>query len=1254
MQRMHNSQNKMWVLKSLILILMILPILEAKANNYTEPVFPKDCQQNVTRTPIIHIRTDYPVDESSLTEFAPWDMTDSTNVRDGNFFLIPKEIYDNEPDSVYVLFTSQLHILLEDSVNIKLVPQFKLDYDLEYALVIKDNLKLLKPNGSGTDTVSTATSYSCMFKTLPPPYEIANTNLDNGYIHCNDTIKINFNRKLDLSQYQLDNSFQMFKINEPVEKPLGVIEYSRDTLEFSYSLSNDSSTVNIVPAESELGEDYLFTCSLSFINGNDSFGGFVVEKPYSIPSRATIQFLASPVQTSDTLPTAIRDINGPGQRTIKDGDTVLSVFPMMVDDFVFSHWEGLPMLPGIEIEKNVLRIIGSCENIEDIRIFAKYIPVPIDTLVFDTLRVDEQPHTCSKYRVYGYLDSLNEYTYTYKRYSGDNIYVDIDPCDDFEFLNWSSPDTTIDGSTSAALVMGNDIWYEWVSSPMGPQRRIVGGGNMGPVVAICTDAKYKFVVQWARFKDMPSNEFNGEFINQVFKKFEVDGGPQFLNLANDSTAIFELTKSTPSSVELDLETEDCYAISYLHSRDRHIVLERNQYMNENQIIDLNETFNSVNNGNTCENVITIHITRRAYKFTYFVKEEGLNRMPPLSIARLDIPDGPEWMNEPKSRNNSLLNATYEKASYTSKQVLAMYHGSDVVKEWNVTRYYSCKQPDMEVTAVPFLRDGIVTVNKHDWNLTTPFEEGVEVNSTLKSRKFTLDYENPPMVQFVFRQGFILKRIGVFKRKSNDISWYIYNDSWDDGEYPAGVPEWDSQFQLDEDYDGDGVRFIEGGGDGVFSHTGHHKVPRIHFEFSKMVDEESLLDFNNIEIFDHNQNALEKRKSDGFPHTKYPLYVSGAISNTIPIAPKTNVHDYVYSVALVNYVSNGFGGYGVRKMPHNNPYIVSIQSKKGNTQGKVILSTDLEELLNVDKLHSRLNSRTNRHTSLPKFRFYTYEYRHFWLNKEWIFWPTHKNPYPHFAVYNTILMGSSDGDIFGSYQESGYSGNYKDKRDRIKYQVSSFRVPEENTEPGQSISSVNGFAPFSSNDLRPDTKIGVFPEFFGVLEEKKNSWVYPLLDIGTAVLLYYMVPVNTAVLASFAMGAAKYGFYKFTVGSAIKEVAKNLLGKTEKITNLGTPYILLEKEGSFRHWQENVGVEGQNVNEIYLGRNRNGHKVTYEIKDANNQHRWELWGVGRYGMYSDSFREQISSKVNLKVENGIVVADDVTATFVRFLIKLEED
>ncbi len=290
-------------------------------------------------------------------------------------FILPKYIYENEPDSVWSLHWSLGEHELLDSITEKISHEnYYLSYYSEYCIVVR-NMKVLI--GGQPEVVQTVHSF---FTTTPPLHELISVSfIEKRTYHCGDTIYFDFNRKIDSLTTFLGNIVELGKICG--ETMLDSSRFINQTCPISadYWFNNDSTRIYALPTYT-LSNDTIYTANinLSYITG-DTLSDYYYQ--FQIPTYYKIN-LTAVHDTTDTLsPDFYFYPYKKGYTYSVVGDTITITAPQYSGNQKFIEWVCAEDFNIDTAFSNTITFVKDCHDIKDLNIFANYGDIPNDTLI---------------------------------------------------------------------------------------------------------------------------------------------------------------------------------------------------------------------------------------------------------------------------------------------------------------------------------------------------------------------------------------------------------------------------------------------------------------------------------------------------------------------------------------------------------------------------------------------------------------------------------------------------------------------------------------------------------------------------------------------------------------------------------------------------------------------------------------------------------------------------------------------------------
>lgn len=1232
--------------KLLLLLVIVISFALAKdiyATDNFEAIFPKDCQTNVTTAPLIKIRAAYPIDTNSITklEYGPND----TNFIGTNAILIRKDIYDNNHDSTYQNLGESVQVAVADTFDLYVLGQNFLNYNTEYTLILKDNIKLLKPNDLDPNVIDTLTepqTFDCLFKTKDYPLQpIANNIPDNAIIGCDDSVKIYFNRKLDITSYQLNKLCVVQKIGNVIELGDGKIDHEIDTISHTINLAPDSTHIIVKPSTIDYDNSYYVEINSQVLNGID---GLNPSYQFNYSDHSSVQILTKAENPSDTLPESIVEINGAGVGILNSGDTLNVAVPPIEGDFVFDRWAGIEHLTNVTTYLNELRIIGDCNNVQPIKIAAIYKRIPLDTLFLDSIRInpDAAAYTCSPYVVRGYQDSLNPYLYTFKRFSNLPLDVSVNLCNGYNIDKWnSSSDSTIDGSTGTSAITDRNYrdMIDDITNNMNKYLHL----DLTQFGLTCTTAKIKVVFKFTEEAGAVT-EFASDDIEDVISSFSFNGTnynpSQFASLfiENSTNKITENTfifnnEFPKIDVPYSFTLSPSYAIRRVnkanHDGNNPKTFDVAKYDYDGQTITYSGYISVLTNFQGCMNTLTVDVTRRLYKVEYEITDKDGGKIPSLDIADVAIiPQPSEYLNQRINGYSGFFTGNYRfnkiertfdpTTKHTTKIKVETFH------RYNETIYATrIINKSIGWSNYRWNNTGIFTYPTPATDLSFNFTLTNSTNTAKVSKILRSDLSS----DFRLDEIWTIQGVDILITNEKDSEWikHLVNPSKEYRETNPNIKLWDH-------YTGNNIT-----GDGLYS-SGHSagntnkmntlnpfqfKTPILKLVFNKAVDPISLK--NNFKVYDGKNphrfgNSTLRR--DGLPEREYEM-VNALSSNQF----KNVFFSNNQSVVDFHFQSKPDSENETYFMPHFSNYYVEITNIISNNN-KSIYNYDLvndqrgdEKLTNI--LTSSIeNYSILRRTSFPRFQINNIEMLAFpeIVDKNQWWAPSTLTycycPPAGFYTYSHVFLNNSLGNMITETNELknnrfGIGDNYL-----VKLKATAFRYP--NIGASQNYKILDNTTLFHVDQLSY-SNLSILTHYIRDYEQNEPSPLEFLLDIGIDILNYVAPnPVTTF------MGEVK--------NKATEKLKNDQNTKDEYMTN---NILYLNEDGTINNWDSKVYFNSNSSLEIDM-------ELQDRVFDPLDKHKaWVNWGAGPYGLYKNKSRFSLNpdlqiSKIKINNTDKITV------------------
>lgn len=1218
--------------KLLLLLVIVISFALAKdiyATDNFEAIFPKDCQTNVTTAPILHLRSQYPIDINSIKQFSPESIDSNNNSYAGNVIFIEKNLYENYDDTLHAILSQRCELRVVDTFNLYILGSSFLKFDTEYNLVLKDNIKLLKPNDldpNQIDTVSDAQTFECLFKTKEAPLEILSNSIpQSGIVGCEDTLKLYFNKKINLTQYQLDNLVKIEKVVSYNEFSTDTVKYSIDTVSHDISISNDSLSLNILPSEIENDSRHFLNVDLSVIHGG-------VNPPYNPEffnySTTKVKITTIPKDTSITLTEDIQDFNGKGQRLLSIGDTLQSIVPLISGDLVFEKWLGIEGRENITSNANSLIIVGNCTDMRPYNIAAVYKKIPIDTLQLDTIRNSATAaiHTCSKYVVSGYKDSLNPYLYTYKRFAESALRVHLDVCNNYTNDVWDSPDSLLDGKSDNTAIINRSATDIWNEMNINYQiKKHLGIDVIDVSTMTCSQSEFYIVLEFVNENGFP-DEFNGTNIKSVFNSFTFDGANiPIIGFMNDGgtngykVARKMITKSFPYTANYSFVLNDNYAIRGIKHQKRHagdvpmpeLIYGQYEYPKPSTyssgVISVKGTVYE------CTNDLIITVTKRPAKVSYEVTEKDGEKVPSLSHAWVNFvgTQPSNFLNKPAIANNTKYIAIPQKYDDNN---------DTEVDRLKVDVYF---ENNISLTAERKVIENKGFAN-YIWKSTTGYTSPTTGGVTAQYNIFTTS-QTPILMGDVLSSKFRLEEVWTVKSyyyETEPYKKYYFSNGPNDGTGPPGMEPF---VNINENEEGDGLyTTLPFDNQNYEMRQGHLKTTELVFLFNEPLYTDNLSNCIYVDDGRNEHDAINKElRKDGYDEQKYRISLNENQDRNSNISAdgKSLTFD------LVSLKRNG-KNYAIPHLTDFHVYIKSVDvNASGNTNGDFTIysrenigsSNKFEPLSNL--VHTSISQKLSikRRTNSPAINVKHMEY---FLNSK--------------GVDNAGIEDEGDGEFY-FYQQLFHNADpeklftlINEESNKIEGQNSDGEIVLNslaNRYPNTTVEYLQGYIHtaddiiFQSNQIR-DGKIAMINHF---IESDDSDELEASIDV-----LIEIAELGVDLYLQLKGGGASPTIKKISEllssksADKLKEIIKvffvfDALADDDDYVGISNSY--LTESGEYGGWE--IGKAFATDFEVSLGTNNfieDMDLVYVDDRGDGKSMRWVNWGAGPYGLYSNNMRE----------------------------------
>jgi hypothetical protein len=1277
MKLLSNIQNRT------ILVLFLFVFTKGiYAESLYEAKFPKNCETNVSNTPIIHIKTKYPIKASSLKKYSP-ETEDANGFYPGNVVLIDKNTYDTAPDSMHETYSVRCELKLVDNFNLYILGTSALDYDTEYTLKIKDNLIQLKPNENDPniiDEVSENITFECLFRTKMPPLQFGNSIPLNGFVGCNDTLKLYANRKIDISNYQLENLVNIYKYTNLTTINDSVPDIQTDIVDFDISISADSMSINIKPVEIESDKKHILNVNLGVINGG-------VNPPYHPEftnySTTSIKISTVSQDTSLTLPDYIQDINGKGERLLKVGDTLDVLVPLYHGDFVFDRWAGTENRKNLTINANHIKVTANCDDMNPYRLVALYKQIPVDTLNLLAARnaASDTPNLCPKYVVRNFNDSINPYLYTYKRYGEKSVRISLNLCNGLKLDKFTFTDITVDttnGPEIAGINMNPNTLWNNLRNQMGNinNRKINIGADVIDVSTLCPNKEVIVVIKYineAGFLDEFDSLNGDEDIQKIFNSITINTQTftqtstplnisqkwnSFTNTGNIvkvASAKFPVTLPL-NSLTYSFELNDNYAIrsiehSQLFTGDVHHSLTYGQYqypkphkipnISVDPLLNLSSGIISVsNNPLICNNTLYITVTRMPAKVSYDITEKDGGKIPAQKLAwvSFNMTQPTYFMNRPATTDLQgpfIIYPIQRNRNNLNQTILVFY---DILFKNN-----------RQFTATRQLVDG-KGWGKNQWKqtsgyttITTPLNDLTQTLTTNHATEIKLGHE----VVGLFR----LDEIWTDKQKITDTEQYkkyYFSNGAEDGENDDALPVWKD---LNPNEEGDGVFTNLPGSTGINyeKRFAHNSTASLVFQFSQPVFRNNLK--NNFIVNDLiNESAIgldSKIRKDSYNGIIYkPKIVTSNINgetNDGNLSFQDNGKRVIFRLISnringKNYIMPHISSYGLKifncSPTYENGDFTIYSRNSDNTKGSRISNIDETEVLEdnpgvVNDIYDIEKYSYERHTTGPAIRI---THKNYFIKDNSV---TDQTGYPEFYYYSQLIYDNELGKVNNEINSNLEDLEKRDKDGNIVLSVDVKRHPSDNS--SQLMNYPTGNILFVKDQLMNRDQLALFDNYIEDDSDKNLKFAIDLAKFTLSTVLAAKTAGVSAFIELLIAGAKNMG--KNEGKSFLKDLLKTQAKDAAVDDVIGSSVSYISRSGLGSNWD--LGIRPPRTINI------NGGDYFIDDFDKYVQEpegvislRWVNWGVGPYGLYSITKREQfINPQLKFKDGNNPVIDVD---------------
>jgi hypothetical protein len=357
-----------------------------------------------------------------------------------NLLVIPKEVYLEEPDSVFRYLHSPGSFTFTDLTHGEFIP-YQLQYNTEYCAILKGvNVLVISPGGYDTVMVSNT---SISFTTTNDISDLLRSNI-NLQINCDDTLKFEFTGKLDSTGTEAGDIIELYSIKSiPTSDSLA--DYSFTAVNINTWLNNDSTIIYALPS-STLSYDstYIASVKLARVTGDTADNAafqFFLRDSYRMSLNAGIS--SSTVSLPEGFSFYTHYL---GDYYYHIDESVTVIAPKYFNAYTFKEWE---CNQNDNINGNTSRTISfsqSCSLAENYNIKALYE----ETTTEDVWIKENENLNIKVYNSEGdYIGSSG--TYSVRNDGIDMITIEAGNSSSYTFLRWESLDPAFNNITASLI-----------------------------------------------------------------------------------------------------------------------------------------------------------------------------------------------------------------------------------------------------------------------------------------------------------------------------------------------------------------------------------------------------------------------------------------------------------------------------------------------------------------------------------------------------------------------------------------------------------------------------------------------------------------------------------------------------------------------------------------------------------------------------------------------------------------------------------
>ncbi len=398
----------------------------------------------------ITIETDYSLDSSSVVMSSYGD--DSTGGWSVKIHLLPKSMYDSlDGDISHIRRAAQRGSLVHvnDTTARLDIYSGSLRFETRYCVVVDGFRVVIDTNGT-PDTVAVPQIVT-EFETEQPPHFITSIEPSNGLFRCNDTLKIQFNRKVTTTNNGSGPLARFITYSAPTIRDSASVSWSEDTTSASMSLSTDSLTLFILTTGLSDSPKVLHLRPSIMTGDPKDTVSFHVEKHVV----AALYLKPKPSSTSISLPPELAEFQGDIPTPFYAGDTITLSAPQTYDSLYFVRWECDSDTLINNVTTRTLTRAYSCSEIQRIDAHPVY-----SVKSKDTIQITVSGSAYGSVRVEGWVDSLGSNTYTVWRGNTNGLTLAAIPAANGLFVSWASTVyMPINGSLRSKVVFLPGVGY---------------------------------------------------------------------------------------------------------------------------------------------------------------------------------------------------------------------------------------------------------------------------------------------------------------------------------------------------------------------------------------------------------------------------------------------------------------------------------------------------------------------------------------------------------------------------------------------------------------------------------------------------------------------------------------------------------------------------------------------------------------------------------------------------------------------------